>query len=113
MERAVRIWRVTAGPVRAGAASQPRRQSLDADLQSRLNAETTRLRKQIEAETRSAVSDEVHDLREKLNTATAAEVELRKSRRELEQQTRELELAVNREAEKLYGVEALGPFDEF
>ena len=69
---------------------------LGADYQSKLKAESARLRKQIEAETRSAVSDEVHELREKLNTATAAEVALRKERRELEQQTRDLELTVNR-----------------
>lgn len=69
---------------------------LGADYQSKLKAETARLRKQIEAETRSAMSDEVHDLREKLTVAVAAEVELRKSRRELEQQTRDLELSVNR-----------------
>lgn len=73
---------------------------LSADYQTKLKAETARLRKQIETETRSAVSDEVRDLREKLNTATTAEVELRKSRRELEQQTRELELTVNRKLDQ-------------
>jgi hypothetical protein len=39
-------------------------------------------------------------LQTKLNAATAAEVELRKSRRELEQQTRDLELAVNRKLDE-------------
>ena len=70
--------------------------SLDADLQSRLSAETVRLRKEIEKTTRTAFSQEVDELREKLESANAAEVLLRKDRRALEEQKRELELAVNR-----------------
>ena len=81
-------------------AIQQKEQSLDADLQSRLNAETSRLRKEIEKATRTAYSEEVEELQAKLNAATAAEVELRKSRRELEQQTRDLELAVNRKLDE-------------
>ena len=70
--------------------------SVDADLQSRLNAETVRLRKEIEKATRTAFSQEFDELREKLESANAAEVLLRKDRRALEEQKRELELAVNR-----------------
>ena len=70
--------------------------SVDADLQSRLNAETVRLRKEIEKATRTAYSQEVDELRVKLESANAAEVLLRKDRRALEEQKRELELAVNR-----------------
>ena len=79
---------------------QQKEQTLDADLQSRLNAEMARLRKEIEKATHSAYSQEVEELQAKLDTANTAEVGLRKDRRALEEQKRELELAVNRKLDE-------------
>jgi hypothetical protein len=73
---------------------------LGAEYQSKLKSETARLRKELESAARTAVSDEVQELREKLASTTAAEVALRKERRDLEAQTRDLELAVHRKLDE-------------
>jgi hypothetical protein len=79
------------------------RETLDREIQQRLVQERSELLMLAEAQVRESVASEMAELKEqlagsqsKLQDAQAAEVELRKERRELESQTRELELAVNR-----------------
>lgn len=103
-----RIVRELEGPIaQRERALQQKLSQADADLQTRLNVEIDRLRMEAEAAARSAMSNEVSGLqseldaaRVKLDAANAAELALRKDRRALEDQKRELELTLTRKLDE-------------